>query len=291
MPAGRKAEIIVCLLAAGLSCLAGCASQPELHSHQLQRMGHTQIFYIQPVDDIVVVDTPVMNAVHIGEAVSLTYLFAGLGTLGYVGDRVSDQKKLDSVLNDHYAAFSALHWPDRIQAAVFAALAQAPATASQPVKTLAAWPKYTEMWEMAKASGADSLLFIQPKMKVNDGGDRLAVALDIYLISYRHDTCGGCGLNQPLDENESVIANESIDVSQEVVAGLDGPWEQHREAAHRLHALEPRDYLNFWVIGEPQPMATFMDAAIPAMQHEFVVYLGGKDKTPEPFPTLKLVVH
>src|SRR5579859_1797954 len=291
MSAERMAKIIVCLLTVGLSCLAGCASQPELHSNQLQRIGHTEIFYIQPVDDIVVVDTPVMNAVHISEAVSLTYLFAGLGTLGYVGDRVSDQKKLDSVLNNHYAAFSALHWPDRIQAAIFAALAQAPATASQPVKTLAAWPKYAEMWEMAKASGADSLLFVQPKLKVNDAGDRMAVALDIYLISYRHAACSGCGLDQTLDKDESVIADESIDVSQEVVAELDGPWEQHREAAHRLHALEPRDYLQFWVEGQPQPIATFMDAAIPAMQHEFVVYLGGKDKTPEPLPALKLVVH
>lgn len=279
------------LLVALCAGIVGCASGPRLTSYQLRHMVHTEVFYVQPDDNIVVRDSDIMRAVHVSEVATMGYLFGGLGAMGFVGNVLPDRLHLDDDVEAHYAAFAALRWPDRIKTAVYAALAQSPICAGRPVTVLRYAPDDGEMWGMAKAQPGRTLLFVRPFMVVNGGGDRLSVVLEVYAVLQPQALCARCDVLQDGDEQEVPIADESVIVSQTVKAEAQGTWERRKELGHRLHALTPRDYFNFWLEGNPRPVARFLAAAIPDAQEALVAYFGGSAKPVKPLPSLKLVLR
>jgi hypothetical protein len=81
-------------------------------------------------------------------------------------------------------------------------------------------------------------------------------------------------------------------VEQEVVAVNGGEtWEEQKQAGHQLHGLTEGDFAKFWFKGNPPALQTFLDAAFPAIQQDMHIFFAGKGDSPQPMPTLKLVVQ
>lgn len=283
-----------------MSCIAGCASAPQLKGSIRDHLGKTEVLYITPKDTIIVTDPALREAAHAGKFVGLTVLTGGLFDVGALGVGVYFAgNKFPGGMEDRVKAarrvFADQHWEERMRAA-----AQAAADASQLQG--ATWvsdyhyPNMVEMLKIARDGGLDSLVVIAPQMQMTSEGDQMRMLVDTEVLAippaHQAKGCRECDyMHTDADVRGPNHDSQRLVVSQDLVA-VDGgkTWEEQKQAGHKLHDLTEGDYAMFWLQGDPPPLKTFVDAGFQSLQAQLTVYFGGKASIPGPLPTAKMVV-
>ena len=259
------------------ACLGGCASAPHLSSTQRAHMGRTHVFFVVPVESIVVVATKG----DLFKAVGTTWLFGPLGLATYVGVKAGDATALDTEAVVQQRLLHAQDWPVRIEAATRAALAQSPELASAQVTVVAGEPDDADIAQALHEPGIDSVLIIAPDLRIDTLADMLALTVRFRALRLR-----------PEVGQLTTIVDERLSVRQEMVS-VDGgkTWAEKQESGHKRHAMQVLDYSRFWFKGDPAPIKDFFDASIPAVQQDMVVYFTGEGEPAGALPVLQWVIE
>ena len=285
-------------LSAGLALLiSGCASAPQLKGSTLDQLGKTEVVYVTPKDDIVVTDPAMTELAHAGKFVALTGLTGGyfgaadLGAAAYfAGNKFPGG--MEGRIEAAHKVFVDQHWEERMRAAAQAGVDASRLQGATWI-TLDHQPSEDEIRKLTAEGGFHSLVSLAPEIQMATEGDHMRILLHVRAVTPRTRlACRDCDNTHAGEEWNHVDGSQALEASQYLVA-VDGgkTWEEQKQAGHRLHDLTEGDYAMFWLLGDPPPLKTFMDAGFQSLQAQLSVYFGGQAKIPAPLPTLKLVVN